>query len=337
MIGRQQIGMLSGGRLHLQDGPIDLVIHAGGSLRNVGSAYQAAARRFSTVLDELCAELSSLRAQAVPGLTRLRGKVACRMEKAVAPYAAETFITPMAAVAGAVAEEILEAMVAAAPLRRAYVNNGGDIAIHLAPGETYAIGLITTCCNSSPQPSPSGRGSLAATAVRASPLPEGEGQRGGSQIMANGKTSLFAKTVLRAEDGIFGIATSGWGGRSFSLGIADAVTVLAKSAAEADAAATVIANAVDLPGHPAITRKSARDLQPDSDLGNSLVTCQVEDLSQREIERALQRGAYRAEDLFRSKLVRAAALHLQGVTKIAGAPLALTANPEVPIREAALT
>ena len=64
-----------------------------------------------------------------------------------------------------------------------------------------------------------------------------------------------------------GIATSGRHGRSFSLGIADAVTVLARTASQADAAATVIANAVDLPGHPAIVRCPAQDLQPDSDLG----------------------------------------------------------------------
>ena len=69
-----------------------------------------------------------------------------------------------------------------------------------------------------------------------------------------------------------GIATSGRHGRSFSLGIADAVTVLAKTASQADAAATIIANAVDLPGHPGIVRLPANELQPDSDLGARLVT-----------------------------------------------------------------
>ena len=54
------------------------------------------------------------------------------MHAAVAPFAEESFITPMAAVAGAVADEILQAMRRAAPLARAYVNNGGDIALHLA-------------------------------------------------------------------------------------------------------------------------------------------------------------------------------------------------------------
>jgi uncharacterized protein len=64
-----------------------------------------------------------------------------------------------------------------------------------------------------------------------------------------------------------GIATSGRHGRSLSLGIADSVTVLAATAAAADAAATLIANAVDLPGHAAVRRAPACSLDPDSDLG----------------------------------------------------------------------
>ena len=48
----------------------------------------------------------------------------------------------MAAVAGAVAEEILEAMIAAAELSRAYVNDGGDIALHLATGRAFVVGMV---------------------------------------------------------------------------------------------------------------------------------------------------------------------------------------------------
>ena len=58
------------------------------------------------------------------------------------PYAVEYFITPMAAVAGAVAEEILAAMASAAELSRAYVNDGGDIALHLAAGEKFVVGMV---------------------------------------------------------------------------------------------------------------------------------------------------------------------------------------------------
>jgi uncharacterized protein len=276
MKARQQARMLRGGRLHLQDGPIDLLIGAEGESCDVKSAYHAAAARFTTLLDELCEELALLRAPAEAGILRLRGPVARRMERAVSPFAAEVFITPMAAVAGAVAQEILKAMTGAAPLARAYVNNGGDIALHLGAGAAFTVGLI-------------GR-------------PD--------------RPSLFGATQLTPKDGIAGIATSGWRGRSFSLGIADAVTVLAEDAAEADAAATVIANAVDLPDHPAIVREPACSLQPDSDLGQRLVTRGAGTLNAAEISEALERGAACASDLLRRNLIRGAALHLQGATKI---------------------
>ncbi|MGA7327015.1 MAG: UPF0280 family protein [Rhodomicrobium sp.] len=272
-----QARMISDGRLHLQHGPIDLIVFADGDRSEVECAYGAAARRFATVLDELCEELPCLRAQVLPGRSSLSGNVARRMEKAVSPFAGEVFITPMGAVAGAVAEEILGVMVEAAPLSRAYVNNGGDIALHLEARETFTIGLIDR--------------------------PD--------------SPSLFGTAALTANDGVCGIATSGWRGRSFSLGIADAVTVLAGAAAEADAAATIIANAVDLPGHNAISRVPAHDLQPDSDLGSLSVTRGVGRLSGAEIASALERGAAGALDLVDRNLIRAAALYLQGVTKLA--------------------
>jgi len=123
-----------------------------------------------------------------------------------------------------------------------------------------------------------------------------------------------------------GIATSGRRGRSFSLGIADAVTVLAVSAAQADAAATMIANAVDLPGHRAIRRAPASDLDPQSDLGERLVTRHVGPLSPGEIDAALARGWREAERMRRAGYIGAAALHLQGETRICGAP-SLGARP----------
>ncbi|MFE0754472.1 UPF0280 family protein [Inquilinus sp. NPDC058860] len=274
-----QIALLPDGRrLHLQDGPIDLVVEAAGAADSVRAAYEAAARRFTGLLDELCDELALLRAQARPDRCPLQGPIARRMHDAVAPYAAESFITPMAAVAGAVAEAVLAAMTAAAPLARAYVNNGGDIALHLAPGQSFTIGLVDR--------------------------PD--------------RAGLFGTTVLAAEDRIRGIATSGWRGRSFSLGIADAVTILAAGAADADAAATVVANAVDLPGHPVIARIPARELQPDSDLGDRPVTRDVGPLDAVEINAALAAGAAWAETLIARGLIRAAALHLAGETRTVG-------------------
>jgi ApbE superfamily uncharacterized protein (UPF0280 family) len=277
--------MPGGGRLHLQDGPIDLIIEAYGAPSAIEAAYSAALARCTGLLDELCAELPALRAQAVSDACGLRGPVARRMHSAVVPFAAEAFVTPMAAVAGSVAEEVLAAMLAATALERAYVNNGGDIALHLAPGAEFAVGLIDR--------------------------PDRPGLLGSARI--------------RHGDGIAGIATSGWRGRSFSLGIADAVTVLALTASMADAAATMIANAVDVPRHPAIARRPAQDLQPDSDLGQRLVTVAVGPLTRAEVAQALAEGCALAERTLDRGLIRAAALHLNGETRIAGDLPALSA------------
>lgn len=260
-------------RLHLQDGPIDLVVQAFGPATAVAVAYRAAAERLHGLLDKLCAELPFLKAPADPR-ERAHGQVARRMHRAVASYAAETFITPMAAVAGSVADEILSAMTGAADLDRAFVNNGGDIAVHGRAGERFAVGMVDR--------------------------PD--------------RPSLFGRVVFGGTDGVGGVATSGWRGRSFSLGIADAVTVLARDAAAADAAATVIANAVDLPGHHAVLRAPASSVQVDSDLGHRLVTRGVGSLRPAERAAALDAGLCRAETLVGRGLIVGAALHLQGQT-----------------------
>ena len=277
---RPQIALLADGkRLHLQDGPIDLIVEARGREEDVLIAYEAAARRFTGLLDELCAELAELRKPADPERTALKGVVARRMHAAVAPFAADCFITPMAAVAGSVAEEILGAMLAAAPLDRAYVNNGGDIALHLSGCEQFTVGLMDR---------PDARG-------------------------------VMRTMTIDADDPVRGIATSGRHGRSFSLGIADAVTVLARTASQADAAATIIANAVDLPGHRAVLRVPSNELQPDSDLGDRLVTRDVGALTEQEIEAALEAGRRRAQQLLAAGLIEGAALRLLGETIVVGA------------------
>ena len=132
------------------------------------------------------------------------------------------------------------------------------------------------------------------------------------------RPSLFGTTTLCSADPVRGIATSGWRGRSFSLGIADAVTVLADRAAAADAAATIIANAVDLPGHPAIVRVPARELAPDSDLHDQLVTQAVGKLTAADVSQALEAGTRTAERLLRMGLIRSAALSLRGETRVVG-------------------
>ena len=273
-----------GSRLHLQHGPIDLIVEAWGERAAVAEAYRRAWERFQPLLDELVGELPSLRRPLDPASGDPSGRVARRMTAAIRPFG-DRFITPMAAVAGAVADEICAEMVRGGDLHRAYVNDGGDIALHLSPGETFDVGLV--------------------------PVPE--------------RPALLGKMTVRAEEPVHGIATSGRRGRSFSLGIADAVTVLAASAARADAAATLIANAVDLPEHPAIRRLPASELQPDTDLGTRLVTVEVGTLSAREVAQALSAGAGEAERMRSDGLIVAAVLCLQEQVATVATPVLASA------------
>lgn len=271
-----EIAWLAGGRrLHLNHGPIDLVVEAFAAEPECRAAYRAAIGRFGTILEELVAELPELRRPAGAARRRFDGPTARRMERAVQRYHPQ-FITPMAAVAGAVADEVLAAMTAAASLDKAYVNDGGDIAIHLSGDATIAAAIAGT----------------------------GHG---------------FAdRLIVHASDPVRGIATSGWRGRSFSLGIADAVTALAADAASADAAATIIANAVDLPGHHAVLRRPADEMQPDTDLGSLPVTVDVGRLSPDEVALALDRGAAAAQMHLARGLVHGCAIFLAGEARLVG-------------------
>lgn len=280
-----QSALLGDGRLHLQHGPIDLIIESFGPCVDVSRSYHQAKRRFETVLDELVGELPRLRLP-LDGVSPPEGPTARRMACACERHGG-VFITPMAAVAGAVADEVMAAMVRGRRLKRAYVNNGGDIALFLAPGESFDIGIV-----SSVQPP------TAAGRIR-----------------------------IDAADPVRGVATSGFHGRSLSLGIADAVTVLAETAAAADAAATMIANAVDLPGHPSIGRQPARDLDPDSDLGARMATVRVGPLSEEESQTALEAGLAAARALVEDGEIHAAALCLNNEIRTTGAHYALEKEP----------
>jgi ApbE superfamily uncharacterized protein (UPF0280 family) len=190
----------------------------------------------------------------------------------------------MAAVAGAVADEVLAAMLAGFPdsqrPRRIYVNNGGDIAIHLDEDAEFRVGM-----------------------AREDGVPLG----------------AFA---VHAGQPTRGIATSGRGGRSLSMGIADSVTILAGNAAAADAAASLVGNAVDLPGHPAIRRARAIDVVDDSDLGDHLVVTGCGELTKAECEAALASGAAEAERFVALRHIHRAGLFLQDCGRIVDGPTA---------------
>lgn len=282
--------LLPGQRWHFQHGPIDIIIAADGEAATLQAAHNAAWVRFQSVLAELVAELPRLR-QPVAGSSPLQGAIARQMWAACAPLvgAADGFITPMAAVAGAVAQSLIGAYQRPG-IQRAWVNNGGDMALHLAPGTQVQVGLVADLA------------SFDGAALAHS---------------AAGLLRVDTTFAVLASSPVRGVATSGWRGRSLSRGIADSVTVLARSGAEADAAATVIANAVDLPSPAAaaaagIVRQPASVVRDDSDLGQIAVTVSVPTLPIAVVQQALQRGLACAQRLQAAGRVHAALLTCQG-------------------------
>ena len=269
---------LDGDRLFLQHGPINLIVRAGGFAPALENAYRALTGVFADWLGELVEELPRLRSPERPHLAPPAGPIACRMVAAVR-VCTDGFVTPMAAVAGAVADEALAVLAARPGIERAYVNNGGDIALYLGPRARLSVGVVP---------------SLHAAIPR-------------------------ARFEIASDSPVRGVATSGWQGRSHSLGIADAVTVLARSAAAADAAATLIANAVDV-DHPGIRREPALALDEDSDIGDRLVTVAVPALDAEAIDAALDAGVCAARAIRARGVIEGAALTLQGRWRVLGTP-----------------
>jgi len=275
-------GRLDQGRIHFQHGPIDLVIFALGESAVIEEAHAKAWARFGQILPELVAELPDLRQAIDPRVQcGMVGPVARRMWSACRPFARD-FITPMAAVAGSVSDEIVD-FYRTAGVRRAAINNGGDIALHLEAGERMRIAVVPDISDPHAAHDP------------------------GKRLHLN----------IDAANPVRSVATSGWPGRSFSLGIADSVTILALTAAQADAAATAVANAVNV-DHPLVVRRPARELQPDSDLGDRLVTVAVPALPETVVHDALDAGEAKARELLDANLIAAAVLVCQGRVRMVG-------------------
>ncbi len=281
--------LLKDGRLGLRHGPIDLIVAAQGDPRAVTGGYERVRAQFETILGDLVGELYLLRAPVGGGQPMPSGAIAGRMARIARRFPAD-FVTPMAAVAGCVADHMLGVLIGDGGLERAYVNNGGDIALHLAPGASYKAAICT-------DPTAGGHGGT---------------------------------IEVDWGDPVRGIATSGWRGRSHSLGVADAVSVLARDAGTADVAATLIANAVDV-NSSAVVRQPANRLQPDSDLGDRPVTVQVGHLSAAEIDEALDNGERRVTGFVQAGLIEAAFLTLQGRTRVVGErPALLSPHAAIP-------
>jgi len=276
-VGGAAFERLGAERWHFQHGPIDLIIDVEGDAEASQRGIAACWDEFQGVLPGLVRELPTLRC-AVDDRTTPRGPVARRMLRACRAFADERFITSMAAVAGAVSDHLITQFDQPG-IQRACINNGGDIALFLAPGANFRVGICSH--------------------------PERAGATPSGRVPLSGAFTIDRYAPVR------GIATSGWRGRSFSLGVADSVTVLAADAATADAAATLIGNAVNCL-HSGIVRAPADQLKDDTDLGSRLVTVDVPRLPTSAVDAAVVAGRVEAE-LWRDRgLIFGAAIALQG-------------------------
>lgn len=269
-------------RIVMRHGPIDLLVKIDADDPNVlGAALRFLNEPFGEVLPSLCEELPMLRTNVERITYPPKGTIAGKMYESAASFSRFDTVTPMIAVAGSVADYVCGLIDDHFETRRIIVNNGGDIAFRLDQDQTMAVGI----CDDITAP------------------------------------DISTTVTLGWLDSVGGMATSGWRGRSFSLGIADAVTVLAKTASQADTAATLVANAVDLPGSPKVVRQSASELSPDSDLEERKVTVDVGTLSQPEIDQALSNGTETAERMKAAGQIHSAYLSLRGHRRVVCSPI----------------
>ena len=260
-------------RIQVSHGPMEL----GVQLEGEPLAIRKAGRQISEMTRSLLEEvhkyypLLRLRAGELPLKDRWP-RVVRRMIRA-ARAVSETELTPMAAVAGAVSDEILARIRESGEGRftKILVNNGGDMALF----SPYAPVRV---------------------AIRGAEL----------------DTESVREMVIPGQGEPYGVATSGWRGRSFSKGIADAVTVVANKGAIADAAATHIGNHVDASDLAGIVRRKASCLDPETDVPDLMVTVACGALTGEEKRRALDNGRDAARNLIEKGMIWGAGLYLQG-------------------------
>jgi ApbE superfamily uncharacterized protein (UPF0280 family) len=199
--------------------------------------------------------------QPFPEINRLpQDRLAREMIGSVSAVGDED-LTPMAAVAGTIADAVADWLFEQG-LTRVIVDNGGDIAVRMAEGEKITVGVR-------------------------------------SQV-----TSPSISHLIHLDSGCltWGVTTSGMGGRSFTRGIASAVTVLAAKASMADAAATAVANACFVEDK-GITQLPAERIDPNSDLAGLCVTTEVGNLESDSIRQALENARLKAEAICQKGLI----------------------------------
>lgn len=259
---------LSDGRVFIDYGPVSMVLAASDGEKMLSALCAAAFEVIEASLRELAPALPILRRfpgtfdpGVLTGLPR-------RMADAVLATK-ESTLTPMAAVAGAVADAAAD-WIFDRGAETVTANNGGDIALRLRPGRSLRLGIL-------PDLSGGGLGEI---------------------------------VTIRAEDGVGGVCTSGLGGRSFTRGIASAVTVFSARCVQADACATHIANCSYV-ASPRVHTALAGDIDPESDIASLRVVTGTDPLTGEEIARGLGQMEREAKRQMEAGNLFCAAAHIQ--------------------------
>lgn len=139
---------------------------------------------------------------------------------------------------------------------------------------------------------------------------------GDESVTVGIRTSVVRREIahvmnLTPRSPSWGVATSGLGGRSLTRGVASAVTVVARTASLADAAATAIANATFVEDKE-IVQRPAEEVDPYTDIPGIPVTVKVGPLSEAKETLALDRAIRRAEALITRGVILGAFVGVQG-------------------------
>jgi ApbE superfamily uncharacterized protein (UPF0280 family) len=263
-----EILALGDGSVLVECGPMRMFIEASSDGLQRPDRCRAAAEKAIALLAEVAVQRDSLRAPALEVDEPSPSSVVHRMWEA-ARLVGDPDLTPMASVAGAIADATAD-FLESEGMSRVVVNNGGDVALRLKDRERLYVGIRPDV----------------------------------------GDSAMSHRVLVTADMGVRGVTTSGLGGRSFTRGVASAATVFASTAAQADAAATAVANATYVESQ-AVVQCLAESIQPDTDLLGVSVTTSVGDLPEQEIERALGQGVARAEEMTLRGLIYGACLFVK--------------------------
>lgn len=267
----KSIHLLQGGAVLVECGPMRLVIDARiGKVAQPQQSVQAAeqAVRFLEGVAQARPFLGRDFRALIP---RVTDPLALKMVASVQAVG-DADLTPMAAVAGTMADAVADFLLNRG-MTRVLVENGGDVSIRSCDGGPVTVGIRPRV--DSP--------------------------------------AISHALVLGPERTAWGVATSGFGGRSLTRGVLDAASVVAADASLADAAATAVANAGCI-ADDSVVRKPAEALDPHTDIAGLDVTFLVGRLAEESKQRAVDLSMRRAEQLIANRIIFGAFVACQGLS-----------------------